>query len=129
MQYNNWLNIGLWVCQVLLAIVFGYSGLMKSAKTKNELVEIGQTAADDLSPETIRFIGIMEILGTVGIILPRLTEILPILTPVSAVGFAIIMILAATLHYQRNEKTTVLLNLFLLLLSAFVAYGRFTFSE
>ena len=125
MRYNDWLNVGFWVCQVLLAILFGYSGLMKSIKTKRELVEMGQTAAEDLSPETIRFIGIMEILGTIGIILPCLTGIFPILTPLAAVGFGIIMILAAVFHFRRGEKTIVLLNLFLLLLCAFVAYGRF----
>ncbi len=121
------LNVALWVCQILLAILFGYSGLMKSAKTKNELVKMGQTAAEDLSPETIQFIGIMEILGTIGIILPHLTGILPILTPLAAIGFGIIMILAAVFHFRRGEKTTVLLNLLILLLCAFVACGRFTF--
>lgn len=119
------MNIALWICQILLAILFGYSGLMKSTKTGKELVAMGQTAAEDLSPETIKFIGVMEILGTVGIILPYLTGILPILTPLSAVGFGIIMILAAVFHFRRNEKKTVLLNLLILLVCAFVAYGRF----
>ena len=118
-------NTALWICQILLAIVFGYSGLMKSTKTEKELVEMGQTGVENLSPETIRFIGIMEILGTVGIILPYLTGILAILTPLAAVGFGIIMILASVVHFRRNEKTTALLNLFLLGLCAFVAYGRF----
>src|SRR5215203_369658 len=119
------LNTALWISQILLAIVFGYSGLMKSTKTEKELVEMGQTGVENLSPETIRFIGIMEILGTVGIILPHLTGILPILTTLAAVGFGIIMVLASVVHFRRGEKTTALMNLFLLLLCAFVAYGRF----
>ena len=123
------LNVALWVCQILLAALFGYSGLMKSAKTKPELVEMGQTAAEDLSPDAIRFIGIMEILGTIGIILPLLTGVFPILTPLAAIGFGIIMILAAVFHFRRSEKATVLLNLLILLLCAFVAYGRFTTSS
>jgi hypothetical protein len=119
------LNIVLWVCQVLLAAVFGYSGLMKSTKTEKELVAIGQTGVENLSAGLIRFIGITEILGVLGILLPELTGIFPFLTPITAIGFGIIMILAAFVHFKRNEKTAVLVNLFLLLLSAFVAYGRF----
>ena len=119
------MNIGLWICQILLALVFGYSGLMKSTKTEKELVPMGQTGVENLSPSLIRFIGIMELLGVVGIILPWLTRILPVLTPIAAIGFGIIMILASVIHFRRNEKTTVLLNLFLLFVCAFVAYGRF----
>ena len=120
------LNIALWICQILLAVVFGYSGVMKSAKTEKELVAMGQTGVENLPLGLIRFIGIAEILGTLGIILPRLTGVLPILTPIAAVGFGIIMILAAIVHFRRNEKTTVLLNLLILLICAFVAYCRFT---
>lgn len=119
------MNIALWISQILLAVVFGYSGLMKSTKTESELVAMGQTGVENLSPETIRFIGVMEILGAVGIILPQLTGIFPILTPLSAVGFVIIMILAARVHFRRNEKKTALMNLVILLVCAFVAYGRF----
>ena len=119
------MSIALWICQILLALVFGYSGLMKSTKAEKELVAMGQTGVENLSPSLIRFIGIMEILGVVGIILPRLSGILPILTPLAATGFAVIMILAAIVHFRRSEKKTLLLNLLILVLSGFVAAGRF----
>lgn len=118
------LNLALWICQILLGIVFAYSGLMKSVKTEKELVAMGQTGVENLPARLIRFIGIAELLGVLGIILPWLTGIFPVLTPIAAVGFGVIMILAAIVHLRRNEITTVLLNLFLLLLAAFVAYGR-----
>lgn len=118
------LNIELWTCQIFLSLLFAYSGATKSLKSKKELVAIGQAAVEDLPLWLIRFIGIAEILGVIGIILPWLTGILPLLTPAAAVGFAIIMILASILHFRRNEKRTTLVNLFLLLLCAFVAYGR-----
>lgn len=120
------LNVGLWTSQVFLAIVFVYSGAMKSTKTEKELVEMGQTGVESLSDSLIHFIGMAEILGAVGIIVPWLTGIMPILTPLAAIGFGAIMILAATVHFRRNEKTNVTLNLFILLVCAFVAYGRFT---
>lgn len=119
------LNVALWVCQILLAVVFGYSGVMKSTKTEKELVAMGQTGVENLPQNLIRFIGISEILGVIGIILPRLTGILPILTPVVAVCFGIIMILASIVHFRRNEKKTALMNWLILLVCAFVAYGRF----
>lgn len=118
-------NAALWICQILLAIVFCYSGLMKSVKTEKQLVAMGQTGVEGLPAPLIRFIGISEILGTFGIILPQLTGIAPVLTPIAAVGFGIIMILAALAHFRRNEKKTVLLNLLIFLVCAFVAYGRF----
>ena len=119
------MNVALWICQILLALIFGYSGLMKSAKTEKELVAMGQTGVENLSPSLIRFIGVTELLGVVGIILPRLFGIMPILTPLAATGFAVIMILAAIVHFNRSEKKTVLLNLLILVLSAVVALGRF----
>lgn len=119
------LNIALWICQILLAVVFGYSGWMKSTKTENELVAMGQTGVENLSKNLIRFIGIAEILGVIGIFLPWLTGVFPTLTPIAAVCLGIIMILAGVVHFRRNEKTTVLLNLFIFGLCVFVAYGRF----
>lgn len=123
------LNVALWICQIFLAIVFAYSGVMKTTKTEKELVAMGQTGVENLSPALIHFIGISEIVAIIGIILPWLTGIMPVLTPVAAICFGIIMILAAVAHFRRNEKMTVLLNLFLLLICAFVAYGRFVSLE
>lgn len=119
------MNVALWICQIILSVLFAYSGITKSLKSKKELVELGQSAVEDLPLGLVRFIGIVEILGVIGIIFPYLTGIFPILTPLAAVGLGIIMILAAIVHYQRGELKVVPVNLFLLLLSVFVAYGRF----
>lgn len=120
------LSAALWVGQIFLAAVFFYSGVMKSTKTEKDLVAMGQTGVENLSGSLIRFIGISEILGAVGMILPWLSGILPILTPVAAISFGTLMILAGIVHFRRNEKTTVTFNLFILLVCVFVAYGRFT---
>lgn len=119
------MNTLLWICQIFLAIAFSYSGFMKSFKDREYLVSIGQTGVDGLSYPLIRFIGITEILGVIGIIVPWLTKILPVLTPVTALCFAIIMVFAAPIHYKRKELTSVGVNVVLFFISVFVAYMRF----
>lgn len=120
------MNTFIWILQVLLAITFGFSGIMKATQSREKLVSIGQTGVAGLTYATIRFIGITEILGTIGIILPWALNILPVLTPVTALCFAVIMIPAMAIHYRRKEYTSVLLNVFLLCISLFVAYMRFS---
>lgn len=119
------MNTALWICQAFLALTFLYSGVMKSSKSREHLVRIGQTGVDGLSYPTICFIDIIEILGAIGIIIPRATIILPILTPITAIGFAIIMILALRVHYKRREFKAVGINVVLFCISVFVAYSRF----
>jgi uncharacterized membrane protein YphA (DoxX/SURF4 family) len=119
------MNTILWVLQIFLAVTFVYSGIMKSTQQREKLIHIGQTGVADLSYPLIRFIGIMEILGALGIILPQAVGVLPVLTPVTAIGFAVIMIFAANIHAKRKEFLSFSFNLFLLLVSAFVAMQRF----
>jgi len=84
----------------------------------------GQTGVAALSVPLIRFIAITELLGVLGILLPWWLDILPSLTPVAAICFGIIMVLAARVHYKRKEPKNVFNNIILLLISLFVAYGR-----
>jgi len=88
-------------------------------------VAIGQTGVEGLPITLTRFIGIIEILGAIGLILPVALNILPQLTAISAIGFAIIMVLAARIHYQRHEPKNALNNLILLLLCVLIAWYRF----
>lgn len=118
------MNTIVWTGQVLLAFVFGYSGIMKSLMNRDKLVSMGQTGVADLTYPLIRFIGVTEILGTVGIIVPWATNILPVLTPVTAICFSIIMVLALPIHYKRKEYKAVALNTVLFCISVFVAYMR-----
>ena len=120
------MNTFVWICQVLLAFAFTYSGIMKSTQSRERLVSIGQTGVDGLSYPLIRFIGISEILGVIGLFLPWLTKILPILTPIAALCFAIIMVLAAPIHYKRKEYASIGVNVLLFVISIWVAYFRFS---
>lgn len=119
------MNTLLWILQGFLALTFAYSGFMKSSQEREKLVSAGQTGVANLSYPIIRFIGISELLGAVGITVPWLTGILHILTPVSAVCFAAIMVMAMRIHYRRGEYRSVTLNVLLFAASVFVAYARF----
>ena len=119
------MNSILWIVQGFLAITFLYSGINKSILSEQQLIARGQTGVVGKSATTIHLIGIIEILGAIGLILPWLTGILKVLTPVSAVGFAIIMVLAAPIHHRLHEPKNVAVNITLLILSLFVAVERF----
>jgi len=71
------------------------------------------------------FIGIAELLGGLGLLLPAITGILPWLTPLAGVGLALVMLLAIGFHASRREPQAIGFNAVLLILAAFVAYGRF----
>lgn len=118
------MNMLLWSCQVILALVFAYSGICKTFYSREKLMAIGQTGVAVLSNGLIRFAGIAEILGVIGIILPWWLGILPILTPLTALCFALIMVLATRIHYQRKEVKNARNNIILLFICLFVVYGR-----
>lgn len=118
------MNIALWIAQGLLAAAFLMAGLMKATQPKEKL-SANMAWVNDFSQSQIRTIGILEILGAIGLILPAVTGILPILTPLAALGLALTMIGAALTHWRRGESQMIVVNTVLLLLAAFVAYGRF----
>jgi len=119
------MNTILWIIQGLLAVTFFYSGIMKSTRSEQWLITHGQTGVVGLPAISIKLIGVTELLGVAGLILPWALNIARVLTPLSALGFALIMILAAPIHYRLNEPKNVRVNIILFLLSAFVCYGRF----
>jgi uncharacterized membrane protein YphA (DoxX/SURF4 family) len=118
------LNIGLWVAQALLAVAFIGSGMLKLVTPYEELAR--QMLWVQQSPAAlIKFIGAVEVLGAIGLILPALTRIKPVLTPLAALGLLVIMVLAAGTHIAFDEAQMVVPNIILGGLAAFVAWGRF----
>lgn len=101
------------------------SGLMKIVRSKEQLVASGFGWAQDVSPTTIRLIGVAEILGAIGLIVPAATHIAPILVPLAAVGLALVMVGAAAMHARRKEVPMIAINAVLLGLAIVVAWGRF----
>jgi len=118
------MNIALWIAQGLLAAMFGMAGIMKTTQPKEKLGEQMPWVLD--LPQWVRFIGLVELLGAIGVVVPWATGILPILTPIAAASLALVMLLAIIYHIRAKDDTkSYAPSVFLLLLSAFVAYGRF----
>jgi uncharacterized membrane protein YphA (DoxX/SURF4 family) len=118
------MNIALWVLQVLLAFAFGASGTMKIVQPLNKLAK-SLPLMGELSPGLVHFIGVSELLGAIGLILPALTGVLPWLTPLAAACLALVMLLGAGFHASHKEYSGMAPSVVLLLLALFVAYGRF----
>ncbi|MEM7115620.1 MAG: DoxX family protein [Chloroflexota bacterium] len=123
------MNIVLWILQLLLGLMFLMAGFMKASQSNEKIKESGgerMAWVDSLTDGQVTIIGVLELLAGIGLILPMLTGILPILTPVAAVGLVLTMIGAAALHIQRGDGSqAIVMNVVLGLLAAFVAYGRF----
>ncbi|GII56154.1 hypothetical protein Pth03_45430 [Planotetraspora thailandica] len=119
------MNVALWALAGLLALAFLGSGLMKLIKPKDKLAASGMGWTDDFSAGAIKGIGAVEILGALGLILPGVTGIAPVLVPLAALGLALVMVGAAITHGRRKESQLVVVNLVLLVLVVLVAWGRF----
>ena len=118
-------QISLWAAQIVLAIAYGASGVMNGFMSVNGLTAMGMSHAAVLPYWLLRFLGITELAGTVGIILPALTRIKPVFTPLAALGFTAIQVLAIGYHITRGEFAMMApINLTLLALSLFVLWGR-----
>jgi uncharacterized membrane protein YphA (DoxX/SURF4 family) len=119
------MNLALWILVIVLAASFAGSGLMKLSVPKDKLVKSGQGWAEDFNPSNIRLIGFIEVLGAAGLILPAVTHIAPILVPLAAIGLVLVMVGAAIVHARRHEAMNIAVNVVLLALAAFVAWGTF----
>ncbi|WP_459710432.1 DoxX family protein [Actinophytocola sp. KF-1] len=120
------MNITLWVVAGLLAALFLASGLAKLVQSKEKLVASPTGAAlAGYGPAAIKGIGTAEVLAAAGLVLPAALGIAPALVPAAAVGLVLLMTGAIVTHLRRHEATVLAMPLVLLLLSAFVAWGRF----
>ncbi|SRR5579883_282361 len=113
------MNRALWIVQWLLALLFLFAGAAKWAMPIDEMARQAS-----LSGEFLRFIGILEVLGGLGLVLPGLLRIQTRLTPLAAAGLVMIMIGATVVSVKIGPVSTAALPLVTGLLCAFVAYGR-----
>jgi DoxX-like family len=121
------LNGGLWSLQVLWGFFFAGSGFGKVLLFDGALYAEAPRAVAwyaAVSQPLIVFIGVCEVLGGIGLILPAMTRVKPTLTPLAAAGLTLTMILAAGFHITRGEFALVPTNLVLAAVSAFIAVGR-----
>ncbi len=116
------MNTALWILQILLALTFLLTGAAKLF-VPVEVAAKRQGWVLDFPPDIVKLIGLLEVLAALGLVLPGVTNSLPWLTPLAAVGLVLTMIGAMVVHFRRKE--TIIPNVVLLVLAAAVAYGRF----
>ncbi len=120
---NKAINIALWIAQVLLGLMFIMAGSMKVFQPVEVLVE-SLPWATSVPLLLVKFSGVSELLGGLGLLLPSLLRIKPFLTTWAAIGLAAVMILAAIFHATRGEFSDIIINIILLSLALFIAWGR-----
>jgi hypothetical protein len=118
-------NVLLWIVAGVLAAAFLGAGLMKLSQPSKKLADSGMGWVEDFSDGAVKGIGGLEVLGALGLILPAALNVAPVLVPVAATGLALIMAGAVTTHARRREPQLIVVNVVLLALAAFVAWGRF----
>lgn len=117
------MNIAVWVVQVLLALAFAGSGFMKIT-TPIDALHAQMAWSRDFPDLAIRLIGVLEVLGAIGLVLPSATRIMPKLTVAAAVGLVLTMVGAAITHIRIGELGFIGVNALLGGLAAFVAWAR-----
>ncbi|MFN8620279.1 MAG: DoxX family protein [Chloroflexota bacterium] len=118
------LNVVLWILQVILALMFLLAGVMHA--TKRSAPPKGMEWLQAIPAPQVTLIAVLEILGAIGLVVPAATGILPILTPLAALGLALLMLGAAIFHLRRaGERGNAVMNLVVGAVLLFLAYGRF----
>jgi uncharacterized membrane protein YphA (DoxX/SURF4 family) len=114
------MNITLWVLQVVLAAVFLAHGWLLLAPPADLVEAMNAT----MSPPFRVFLGVAEVLASVGLTLPGITRVLPWLVPCAAAGVMIVMVAATILHIVRSEISSAVITAVLLVVATFVAHMR-----
>jgi putative oxidoreductase len=121
------MHVALWIAQSLLAVAFLGAGVMKTITPIDVLATKGMGGwVVDVPVWLMRFIGVSEVLGALGLVLPAATRIAPKLTPLAAAALALVMMLGAGTHLAYGEAKSVVGNVVIGGLAAFVAWGRLT---
>jgi uncharacterized membrane protein YphA (DoxX/SURF4 family) len=121
------MNAALWLAQALLALAFGAVGFTKLRDDRLTYANARPpmtSFAEDLSDRLYKTLGVLELAGAAGVVLPRLIGVAPVLTPLAALGIVGLMTGAIVLHLRRREPQLIVINVVLMLLALFVLWGR-----
>lgn len=119
------LRAGLWAAQIALAGVFLMAGAFKAFTPIAELAA-PMPWVTEVPAALVRFVGVAELAGAIGLILPSLSRVRPLLTPLAALGLATVMLLASVMHLADGEPAMLPVNAALGGLAMFVAWGRWS---
>ena len=114
------MTIAFWAVTALLALGFLFAGSMKATRAKDQLAASGMAWTEDFSSNAVKAIGVAEILGAIGLVLPAATGIAPLLSPIAAICLAITMVGAIIVHVRRKESATPAIALLILSVAAAV---------
>jgi putative oxidoreductase len=117
------MSVVLWIVQALLAAAYVLAGSMKAFRPL-EALKKSMTWVSAVPAGLVRFVGIAELLGAIGLILPMVTNLAPGLTVAAAAGLVLVQVCAIVFHLSRHEARVVPGNIVLLLLALFVLIGR-----
>lgn len=119
------MNVALWIIEAVLAAVFVAAGAMKLSQPKAKLATSGLAWTEDFSEGAVKGIGALEVLAAIGLIVPPLVGVAPVLAPLAALGLVVVMLGGAVVHLRRGEQQMIAINAVLLVLALVVAWGRF----
>jgi uncharacterized membrane protein len=114
-------KVAYWVIAGLLAAIYGFGGLKKLVQSQDQLRPM-MGWVDAMPMSRVRMIGLVEVLGAVGVIVPAVTGVAPGVAVAAAIGLALIQVGAFRLHLSRHELTDLPLNSALLVLAAAAAW-------
>ena len=115
------MTVAYWIIAGLLGVFYLYAGGKKIVQSRERLAPM-MGWVDTVPMPAVRAVGVVEVFGAAGLILPPATGIAPVLAILAAVGFVMLQILAAGLHLSRGEAKDTGLNLVLILLAAVAAW-------
>ena len=118
------LDVALWVAQLALFTVFAVTGFAKVTMPIDRLAPM-MAWVTEAPPALVRFIGLAELAGALGVLLPSVTRVQPRLTSLAALGLGVVMAFATVVHVAAGEMTRAMVPLVLGALAAFVAWGRY----
>lgn len=119
------MQLAYWIIGGILALSYLAAGGLKLARPPAKLAESGLTWAPDFPVWIVKAIGLLEVLGAIGLILPPLIGVAPVLAPLAAVGLALVQVGAIVTHIVRGEVKTLVVNIVLLLLAVAAAWLGF----
>lgn len=119
------METALWIVQVLLAAIFLVTGMTKLTQPRLKMAAGPMRWAADVTDRQFRTIGVLEVLGALGLILPAALGVAPLLTPLAAVGLALTMIGAIHVHVRHRETNRLAVPIVVLALALFVAVEGF----
>ncbi|MGW5380985.1 DoxX family protein [Nocardia sp. NPDC003963] len=120
------MNLTLWIATGLLAAVALGGGISKTFVPKEKLAaHDGGKWTRDAGVGFVRTLGVLELLAAIGLILPAVLDIAPVMVPVTAVCWAVLMVGAMITHGRLGQYKLVALNSVYLVLAVFIAWGRF----